>query len=117
LPKKLLTHLTFKLISARDQTHLPCEFGANPFSGSEIFHTQTKNHRLTAPKHDLQFIACGKNTAVTTLEHLIKILKATVHAIASQMRGTIPNQINQIKYDFNISSQTATWHKMNRLKR
>jgi len=26
--------LTFKLIQARDQTRLPCEFGVNPFSGS-----------------------------------------------------------------------------------
>ena len=27
--------LTFRLIQARDQTRLPCEFGANPFSGSQ----------------------------------------------------------------------------------
>jgi len=26
--------LTFKLVRASDQTHLPCEFGANLFSGS-----------------------------------------------------------------------------------
>jgi len=26
--------LTFKQVPARDQTRLPCEFGANPFSGS-----------------------------------------------------------------------------------
>jgi len=26
--------LTFKLLRAKDQTRLPCEFGANPFSGS-----------------------------------------------------------------------------------
>jgi len=24
--------LAFKLVRARDQTHFPCEFGANPFS-------------------------------------------------------------------------------------
>ena len=29
--------LTFKLVRARDQTRLPCEFGANPFSGSRDF--------------------------------------------------------------------------------
>jgi len=45
-----LVTLTFKLVRARDQTRLPCEFGANRFSGSEVFHTQTKNHRLMAPK-------------------------------------------------------------------
>jgi len=27
--------LTFNLGQARDQTRLPCEFGANPFSGSQ----------------------------------------------------------------------------------
>jgi len=27
--------LTFKLVRARDQICLPCEFGANPFSGSQ----------------------------------------------------------------------------------
>jgi len=26
--------LTFKLVRMRDQSHIPCEFGANPFSGS-----------------------------------------------------------------------------------
>jgi len=41
--------LTSKLVRARDQTRLPCEFGANPFSGfGDISHTN-KNHRLTAP--------------------------------------------------------------------
>jgi len=28
----LLVTLTFKLVQVRDQTRLPCEFGANPFS-------------------------------------------------------------------------------------
>jgi len=26
--------MTFKLVRTKDQTRLPCEFGANPFSGS-----------------------------------------------------------------------------------
>jgi len=35
--------LTFKLVRERDQTHLPCEFGANPFSGSgDISYTNKK---------------------------------------------------------------------------
>jgi len=35
--------LTFKLVRARDQTHLPCEFGTNPFSGSrDISYTNKK---------------------------------------------------------------------------
>jgi len=41
--------LTFKLIRARDQTRLPCEFGANPFSGSrDISYTNKKSQ--TVPK-------------------------------------------------------------------
>jgi len=35
--------LTFKLVRARDQTRLPCEFGANPFSGSRHI-SYTKSH-------------------------------------------------------------------------
>ena len=42
--------LTFKLIRARNQTCLPCEFGANSFSGSrDISHTNKKSQ--TAPKN------------------------------------------------------------------
>jgi len=34
--------LTFKLVRTRDQARLPCEFGANPFSGSpDISYTKT----------------------------------------------------------------------------
>jgi len=29
-----LVTVTFKLVRVRDQTHLACEFGANPFIGS-----------------------------------------------------------------------------------
>jgi len=35
--------LTFKLINGRNQTHLPCEFGANPFRSSrDISYTNKK---------------------------------------------------------------------------
>ena len=38
-----LVTLTFKLARSRDQTHLPYEYGANPFSGSgDISHTNKK---------------------------------------------------------------------------
>jgi len=48
--------LTFKLVHVRDQTCLPCEFGANP----EIFHTQTKTTDWRHEKQNLpQFTACG----------------------------------------------------------
>jgi len=51
--------LTFKVVRARDQTHLPCEFGTNPFSGSEIFHIQTKRSQ-TAPKTEPYAVHCGR---------------------------------------------------------
>ena len=34
---------TFKLVRAKDQTRLPCEFGANPFSGSRNISYTNKN--------------------------------------------------------------------------
>ena len=41
----LLLTLTFQLVWAKDQTRLPCEFGANPFSGSchPLSNTSPKN--------------------------------------------------------------------------
>jgi len=39
--------LTFKLVGARDQTRLPCEFGANPFSGSQDI-SYTNKHKSAA---------------------------------------------------------------------
>ena len=42
-----------QLVCARDQTCLPCEFGANPFSGfGDILYTNKKT-RLTASKTNL----------------------------------------------------------------
>ena len=35
--------LTFKLVRARNQSCLPCEFGANPFSGSQDISYTNKN--------------------------------------------------------------------------
>jgi len=34
--------LTFKLAKAMDQSRIPCEFGANPFSGSRDIAYKTK---------------------------------------------------------------------------
>jgi len=44
--------LTFKLVRARDQTCLLCEFGANQFSGSPDISYTNKKHKKsqTAPK-------------------------------------------------------------------
>jgi len=41
--------LTFKLVRVRDQTRLPCEFGANPFSSSRDY--GAKNRTLRSSLH------------------------------------------------------------------
>jgi len=58
--------LTFKLVRARDhhQTRLPCEFGANPFSGSrDIWYTnkkpQTEGAKNRTFRSSLPFTACS----------------------------------------------------------
>jgi len=55
-----LVTLTFKLVWARDQTCLPCEFGANPFSHSwDIWFT---NKQKTALKTERYLRAVTKPT-------------------------------------------------------
>jgi len=50
--------MTFKLVQAKDQTRLPCQFGANPFSGSrDISYTSKKTEKQNLS----QFTVCGKN--------------------------------------------------------
>ena len=39
MPSFVPGDLAFKLVRARDQTHFPCEFGANRSAVPEIFHT------------------------------------------------------------------------------
>jgi len=55
--------LTFKLVRARDQTRLPCEFGATQIRSAVpgIFHTRTKSHGQRQKQNFTQFTACGKN--------------------------------------------------------
>jgi len=70
--------LTFKLVRARDQTRLPCEFSENPFSGSrDIFHTQTKKSQ-TALKTEPYLCAVTKRalrwlTHPTTFQNTDKV--------------------------------------------
>ena len=57
-PPKLT--LTFKLVRARDQTRLPCEFGANLFSGSrDISHTNKKVSAKKTEPYAVHCYACG----------------------------------------------------------
>jgi len=42
----------------RNQTRLPCEFGANPFSSFGDISYTNKKHRLTAPKTEPSAVHC-----------------------------------------------------------
>jgi len=60
--------LTFTLVPARDQTHFPCEFGANPFSGSQDV-SYTNKKQSDRAKNLPEFTACG-NGLTKLVEHL-----------------------------------------------
>jgi len=62
-----LVTLTFKLIRAKDQTRLPCEFGANPFSDCRYISYTKKKHRVTAPKTEPSAVHCVLPRAVTNI--------------------------------------------------
>jgi len=62
--------LTFKLVRVSEQTCLPCEFGANPFSRSRDIwftnkKTQTKKSQTALKQNLTQFTACGNNNNST----------------------------------------------------
>ena len=51
--------MTFKLVRVRDQTHLRCEFGTNPFSSSGDISYTNKKPQTDGDKNNLrQFTAC-----------------------------------------------------------
>jgi len=55
--------LTFKLVRARDQARLQCEFGAHLFNGSRdiLYTNKQKTQSQSALKQNLtQFTACCK---------------------------------------------------------
>ena len=53
--------LTFKLVRARDQTPLPCKFGANPFSYSRDIWVTNKKKLITDSAKNRTLLACGNN--------------------------------------------------------
>jgi len=61
--------LTFKLVQAKDQTRLPCESGANPFSNSrDIWFTNKKNKQKvtgSAKNRTLRSPLCAVKTINT----------------------------------------------------
>jgi len=77
--------LTSKFVWARDQTHLPYEFGANLLSGSrDISYTkQRQKQNLT------QFTACGNNEETEAVLHS---MKARDTRKASHWKGTTLQQ-------------------------
>jgi len=55
--------LTFKLVRDRDQTHLPCEFGTNPFSGSrDISYANKKPQTDGAENRTFRSSLCAVKT-------------------------------------------------------
>jgi len=56
MPFLSLVTLTFKLVRARDQTRIVCEFGANPFSASPGISYTNKKVTDSAKKHNLKFL-------------------------------------------------------------
>jgi len=56
--------LTFKLVRAKDRTRLPCEFGANPFSGSRDIWGTNKKSSQTALKTELHLRAVIKGAVI-----------------------------------------------------
>ena len=102
--------LTFKLIHARDQTRLPCEFGANPFSSSpRYFIHKQRLHRLTAPKTepsvvqslDKPFTARGKD------KHILKM-----HPIILRQNGYSfrDKSARFVRTESKIDKMMWTWH-------
>ena len=71
--------LTFKLVRARNQTRLPCEFGANPFSSSRNISQAYKKVRDSAKNNLPQFTACDKYESV--LKFLIYHFTVMYHSI------------------------------------
>ena len=60
--------LTFKLVRARDQTRLPCEFGTNPFSGSrDISYTNKKPQTDGAQKTEPSAVHCVSGNEIVVL--------------------------------------------------
>jgi len=81
--------LTFKLVRARDQTRLPCEFGANPFSGSRYISYTNKNTDWGRQKQNLpQFTARGNYQLITVEEPLIH-KNDQLHATDRTKKGSL----------------------------
>ena len=80
--------LTLKLVGARDQTRLPCEFSAIPFSGSRDFsYTNRKNTDWWRQKRNLlQFTTCGKILFTIEFTIELRVTNCQISRLASLYR-------------------------------
>ena len=79
--------LTFKLVRARDQTRLPCEFGANPFSGfRDISYTQKSYSTNYRTFRSLLCVVISANLAVSIMWLNIIISVCALENLRSETR-------------------------------
>jgi len=87
----------------------------------EIFHTQTKNYRPTAPKTDLpQFTACSNkiglsvmnaktNDAMNHIKHHLKKSLVSTSVLKSVLHQSLQLQfLNEVNLNHSVSNQTYT---------
>jgi len=76
-PRKPRLIFTFKIIRARDQTRIPCEFGPNPFTGSrDILHI---NKKVIAPKTEPYAVHCVRQNIVLHFYRIILIALTVIY--------------------------------------
>ena len=102
--------LTFKLVRARDQTRLPCEFGTNPFSSSQdISYTNKKSERQK--QNCTQFTACGKNIQQNSMQCIYEKLTGLPDMMQSDvLKVTQNNQSVNLITHLQIT-QNDIYHK------
>jgi len=94
MPFLPLVTLTFKLVQTRDQTHLPCEFGANPFSSSrDVSYTNKRSHRQHQKQNLTQFTLCSNHCSCTTCcGHYYERITTTVKKCMDHIVETTKNK-------------------------
>ena len=94
--------LTFKLVAARDQTRLPCEFGANPFSHSrDIWFANKKNKQKVTDS--------AKNRTLRSLLRAVIIFELEVKHVLPSIRKLHADRRKGRKMPFFVSSDLDLW--------
>jgi len=110
--------LTFKLVSARDQTHLLCELGGNPFSGSRDIPYPNKKPQADSAKNrtfrsslravkinEHCVVICVQKPAVSTRRQH----KLIARLIYFRQTATIGISINHLHWFISIISFFIVW--------